>query len=172
MIGKPLNRLTAFSVAHPWIVIGLTAAITLAFASRFPGVQVDTDPKHMLPSTSPVRQYNDQVERDFALHPDVIVLGIVNESGVINPRTLERIADLTRRIQEMPGVITRDVMSLTTIDNITVQDGTLVVRPAVETVPQSPEARNALRVALLANPLFVNRIIASGWHGHGDPCPD
>jgi len=161
MIGKPLNRLTAFSVAHPWIVIGLTAAITLAFASCFPRVQIDTDPKHMLPSTSPVRQYNDQVERDFALHPDVIVLGIVNESGVVNPQTLERIADLTHRIQEMPGVITRDVVSLTTIDNITVQDGTLVVRPAVETVPQSREALQALRGALLANPLFVNRIIAS-----------
>lgn len=160
MIEKLLNRLTVLSVAHPRSVIAVTVVVTLAFASRMPRIKVDTDPKHMLPSTSPVRLYNDQVEKDFALHPDVIVLGIVNEDGIVNPRTLDRIADLTGRIQAMPGVITRDVVSLTTIDNITARGGDLTVRPAVEAVPTSREDLQALRNTLLANPLLVNRIIS------------
>src|SRR3990172_6540868 len=122
MIEKPLRRATAFSIDHPLLVIGLTVLVTLAFAVQFRKITIDTDPKHMLPVTSPVRQYNDQVEKDFALHADVIALGIVNEQGVINRETLSRIAELTREIQKMPGVISRDVVSFSTIDNVAVRD--------------------------------------------------
>ncbi|HLC27193.1 MAG TPA: hypothetical protein VJM80_10525, partial [bacterium] len=64
MLEKPLHRLAAFSVAHPWLVVGLTAIATMVFAAQLSKVTIDTDPKHMLPITSPVRQYNDQVERE------------------------------------------------------------------------------------------------------------
>src|SRR3990167_3732946 len=104
-----LERLTRFVLDHPKHVIGTTLALTLLFAAQFPKIAIDTDPKHMLPATSPVRQYNDQVERDFALHPDVIALGIVNLEGIFNPETLKNIKELTRVIQEIPGVVSRDV---------------------------------------------------------------
>lgn len=55
-----LKKLTAFSVNHPIIVLIVVAFITLAFGLQFPKVKTDTDPKHMLPATSPVRLYNDQ----------------------------------------------------------------------------------------------------------------
>src|SRR3990172_7645868 len=155
-----LQRLSAFSVDHPRLVIGLTATITLLFGAQFPKITVDTDPKHMLPATSPVRQYNDQVERDFALHPDVIVLGIVNPEGVFNVRTLTRVKELTRAIQELPGVISRDVDSLTTVDNVTSAEGELIVKPALGTVPQSGAELSVLRKSLLGNPLFVNRFVS------------
>src|SRR3990167_8527617 len=106
---RRLRLLSAFSADHPRLIVGLTLAITLLFGAQFPKITVDTDPKRMLPATSPVRQYNDQVERAFVLHPDVIVLGIVHPGGVINPRTLKTIAMLTRAIQRLPGVVSRDV---------------------------------------------------------------
>jgi len=83
------EHLTEFVLKHPKFVIGLVLILTLFFGMQFPKIAMDTDPKHMLPATSPVRQYNDQVERDFALHPDVIVLGIVNSEGIFNPQTLK-----------------------------------------------------------------------------------
>ena len=141
--------MTRFSSNHPWLVIALTILVTIGFASQFPKVAVDTDPKHMLPVTSPVRQFNDRMEKEFALHPDVVALGVVNEGGVINQRTLARIEDLTRKIQTMPGVISRDVVSLTTLDNITAQGGELVVRPAT------------IQKDILENPLFVGRILSA-----------
>ena len=61
---------------HPRWVVALTLGLTLLFAAQLPKIKTDTDPKNMLPVTSPVRQYNDEVEGWFALHPDVIVLGI------------------------------------------------------------------------------------------------
>ncbi|MBI4516001.1 MAG: MMPL family transporter [Deltaproteobacteria bacterium] len=152
--------MTERSAAHPRAVIALTAVVTLAFAAQFPKITIDTDPKHMLPATSPVRQYNDQVEKEFALHADVIALGIVNERGIINRQTLARIAALTREIQKLPGVIARDVVSFATIDNITARGGDLVARPVLDRVPETEAELDAFRVALLGNPLFINRIVS------------
>ena len=155
-----LNRMVQFSVARPKTVIGAALIITILFGSQLPKITTDTDPKHMLPITSPVRQYNDQVEREFGLHPDVLVLGVVNERGVVNRQTLARIADLTSRIQRIPGVIIRDVTSFTTIDDISVRGGELIVRPLLELVPQREEELESLRKKLFENPVFLNRIIS------------
>ncbi len=161
MLDRTLNRLVNFSVSHPWWVIGLTIVATIAFAAQFPKITIDTDPKHMLPVTSPVRQYNDQVEREFALHADIIALGIVNERGIVNRTTLSRIAELTGEIQKLPGVITRDVVSFTTIDNVTAQGGDLAIHPALESIPESEGDLEAFRRTLLENPLFINRIVSA-----------
>lgn len=155
-----VNPITRLSVDHPWWVITLTVVATLFFAVQFPKIRIDTDPKHMLPITSPVRQYNDQVERDFALHADVIVLGIFNEDGVFNSKSLSRIATLTREIEALPGVITRDVVSLSSTDNIIAQSGELIVRPALDHIPESDADLAAVRRDILGNPLFVNRIVS------------
>ena len=55
------KALVGWSMDHPWAVLALTLLLTLAFGSQLPRMKADTDPKNMLPSTSPVRQYNDQV---------------------------------------------------------------------------------------------------------------
>lgn len=155
-----LNRMVQFSISRPKTVIGAALIVTILFGSQLPKIRTDTDPKHMLPITSPVRQYNDQVEREFELHPDVLALGIVNERGVVNQQTLGRIADLTSQIQRIPGVIVRDVTSFTTIDDVTAQGRELAVRPLLERVPQSEEELASLRRKLFENPAFMNRIIS------------
>ena len=154
------RALVGLSTTYPWVVVGMTLLLTAAFGLQFPKITIDTDPKHMLPVTSPVRQYNDQVEKEFALHADVIALGIVNERGIINRKTLSRIAELTRQIQKMPGVISRDVVSFSTIDNVTTQGEALSVRPVLDRIPESEGDLEAFRKALLTNPLFINRIVS------------
>jgi len=149
------------SVRHPWWVIGVVAIATLAFAAPLAKITIDTDPKHMLPVNSPVRQYNDQVEREFALHADVIAVGVVNDGGVVNQQTLARIAELTREIQKIPGVIVRDVASLSTVDNVVAEGRGLDVRPVLDRIPQSDAELEAFRRNLVGNPLFVNRIISA-----------
>ncbi|MDO8535876.1 MAG: RND transporter, partial [Candidatus Omnitrophota bacterium] len=113
-----LERLIQSVLDRPKLIIGLVIVISLFFMAQFPKITIDTDPKHMLPADSPVRQYNDKVEKDFVLHPDVIVLGIVNTDGIFNPQTLTYIKDLTNAVRQIPGVIVRDVDSLTTVENV------------------------------------------------------
>ena len=159
-VARAAKRLAALSASHPGAVLGLIALATLAFATRIPSITVDTDPKHMLPETSEVRRYNDQVERDFALHPDVVVLGVVNDRGIVNPATLARILEITRAIERMPGVVSRDVVSLATLDDIAADGGELAVRRVLDVVPGTEAGLQALRGALLENPLFADRVIS------------
>ncbi|MEK7408379.1 MAG: MMPL family transporter [Acidobacteriota bacterium] len=161
MRDKAISGLVSFSVDHPRMVIAIILLITLGFASQLPKITTDTDPKHMLPVTSPVRQYNDQVEREFELHADNLVVGIVNERGVVNRETLSHIAELTRQIQRIPGVVVRDVASFTTIDNVTVEDGNLRVSPLLSDVPSSETELENLRKTLRENPLLLNRVISA-----------
>lgn len=155
------DKLVAFSVRFPKTVLAAALALTALFAVQFPKARIDTDPKHMLPDTSPVRVYNDQVERQFSLHPDVMVLGIVNENGLLNAESLRRVADITDRILALPGVITRDVLGLRTVDDVTVNGDQLGVRPLLADVPTNAVEVAALRKALFENPLWVGRFISA-----------
>ena len=155
-----MGKLVQFSVDHPRLVVGLTLALTLLFAAQLPKIKTDTDPKNMLPITSPVRQYNDQVEGWFALHPDVIVLGIQSDEGIFTPGTLRRIETITGAILKMPGVIAPDVIGLPTVDDVTSEGDTLRAQSLLAEIPATPEQMAAFRQRLLANPLLVPRLVS------------
>jgi len=152
--------LTRFSVERPKQVIALTLMITLGFLTQFPRIQTDTDPKNMLPVTSEVRIFNDQVDQWFVLHKDVMVLGVVNEEGIFKPGTLKRLARITADILKIRGVAVRDVTSLTLVDDVLTEGSQLAVRPAIAEIPQTQEGVTALAESLLSNPLFVDRLLS------------
>lgn len=152
--------LVEFSVDHPKLVVILSIIVTLAFMTQFPKMRTDTNPKNMLPATSPVRVWNDEVEKTFSLYEDMIVLGIVNEKGILNPDTLGKIKKITDEILKIKGVAARDVSSFTTIDNVTVDNTTLRVAPLMTDVPRDQKGLEYLRKELYDNPLFINRIIS------------
>ncbi len=152
--------LVEFSVDHPKLIVALSIIITVIFATQFPKVRTDTNPKNMLPPTSAVRVGNDEVEKTFGLYEDMVVLGIQNEKGILNQETLGRIQKITDEILGIKGVAARDVSSFTTIDNVTVENETLRVSPLMTTVPKTDKELSFLRKMLFENPLFIDRIIS------------
>ncbi|MBI5195050.1 MAG: MMPL family transporter [Nitrospirae bacterium] len=153
--------LVEFSVAHPKLVVFLTIIITAAFMTQFPKVKTDTNPKNMLPKTSDVRVWNDEVDSAFGLYEDMIVVGITNENGVVNPETLEKIKAITDAITRIKGVASRDVNSFPTITNVTAEEGLLRVAPLMSDIPKEGEGLRAFQKNLFKNPLFLNRIISA-----------
>ena len=152
--------LAEFSVGHPKLVVSLTIIVTLAFATQFPRMKTDTNPKNMLPATSDVRVWNDEVDKTFALYEDMIVLGIANEKGVLNSETLGKITRITDEILKTKGVAARDVNSFPTITNVTSESGLLKVAPLMTGIPKTEQEIEDLRKMLFENPLFTNRIIS------------
>lgn len=152
--------LVEFSVKHPKLIVFLSILFTLVFMSQFPKARTDTNPKHMLPETSDVRVWNDEVEKTFALYEDMIVVGIANEKGVLNKDTLGKIKRITNEIMKIKGVAAIDVNSFPTITNVTAEAGVLKVAPLMTEVPKTDEEIDVLRKMLFENPLFVNRIIS------------
>lgn len=152
--------LVEFSVNHPKLVVVLSIIITLAFMTQFPKMKTDTNPKHMLPDTSDVRVWNDEVDKTFALYEDMIVLGIVNEKDILNKETLGKVKRITDEILKIKGVASRDVNSFPTITNVTAEKGMLRVAPLMTEVPKTDKEVEHLRKMLLENSLFINRIIS------------
>jgi predicted RND superfamily exporter protein len=166
------QRLVEFSVDHPKIVVLLTIVITALFMTQFPKIKTDTNPKHMLPATSDVRLWNDEVDKTFGLYEDTIVIGIKipdssafslkpkSYKGILNSETLGRIKRITDEILKINGVASVDVNSFTTITNVTAEKGTLRVAPLMTEVPKTREEMERLKKALFENPLFLDRIIS------------
>lgn len=152
--------LVEFSVNHPKLVVWIIVILTIIFMTQFPKVKIDTNPKNMLPKTSDVRVWNDEVEKTFGLYEDMIVVGISQENGVLNRETLGKIQRITEEILKLKGVATRDVNSFTTITNVTAEGDILKVAPLMAEVPKTDNDITVLRKMLFENPMFVDRIIS------------
>ena len=152
--------LVEFSIRRPKWVLLAVGLLTLLFLTQLPQLRTDTNPKNMLPETSGVRVWNDEVDKTFALYEDTIVVGIHNEAGVLNRETLGRIARITDAILALEGVASRDVNGLTTITNVTAEAGTLKVGPLMPGAPKTEAEVEALRAALFDNPLLLERVIS------------
>ena len=152
--------LVDFSIQRPKLVLLIAALVTLTFFSQFPKIRTDTNPKNMLPATSDVRVWNNEVDKTFSLYEDIIVLGIVNPNGILNPETLGRIQRITDQIIRLKGVAAVDVSGFTTIDNVTVDGASLRVSPLMTTAPKNTAEVEALRKNLFGNRMFVGRLIS------------
>ena len=156
----PKFSLVEFSVRRPRLVIVIAVLLTIAALTQFPRIKIDTNPKNMLPPESGVRVWNDSVDKTFGLYEDMLVVGVVNDGGIVNAGTLARIDRITTAALGIKGVAARDVAAFPTITNVTSQEGTLRVAPLMKAPPQTAQELTAFSAELSGNPLFLNRIIS------------
>ncbi len=152
--------LTEWSIQHPRRTIALVLVIAALFGIWLPKMRTDTDPKNMLPATSDVRVLNDQVDQWFGLHKDMIVVGIVRDGGVFERKTLEVVTRITAKVADLHGVVSADVTSLSTADNVVVDAGTLRVEPLLPAVPETLDQLELLKRSIMGNPMAVGRLVS------------
>lgn len=157
-------RLVRLSVDRPWTVLIVIGILTALFAVQFPKIIIDTDPENMLREDEPIRVFHNQVKQDFGIK-ELIVLGVVNDDGIFNPESLDKIKHITDEVLKIKGVIAEDVMSLTVTNNVVGKDGTLNVRPPMVEVPRDEAGIENLKNEVLDNPLFRDRIVSSDGRG-------
>jgi predicted RND superfamily exporter protein len=152
--------LTEWSTQHPRGTIILTLVIAVMFGVWLPRMRTDTDPKNMLPATSDVRVLNDQVDQWFGLHKDMIVVGVVRDGTIFEPKALEAVARITEKVANLHGVASVDVTSLSTADNVVADEGTLRVEPLLPRVPETPDQLEHLKRSIMGNPMAVGRLVS------------
>jgi hypothetical protein len=157
------HQIIAIATERPrtvFAVMGLAVVAALALMLR---IEVDTDPENMLPTDQPDRVFHNAVEQDFQLH-DAIVVGIVNNvspAGIYNPESLQKLHTLNERILSLDGVVTQDLMSLATADNITqnADEGIRfewMMREAPTTQAQTEQIRESVSRLPLLNDTLVS----------------
>ena len=154
-----LPKLTETVTRFPKTTIAVVLIATIFFAIQFPKIRIDTDPENMLEQRQPDRVFYNNVKKEFGIR-DLLVVGIVDEEGIFNPDVLRRIARITDDILKIKGVIIEDVVSLGTSDNVTSEEGTLVVKRFMEKIPRTPQEIEQLEKELFGNSFFIDKIIS------------
>jgi hypothetical protein len=157
------ERIIDFSIRYPRTVVAAVVVLVLGLGSQIPRIVIDTDPENMLSPEQPARVFHNQVKRDFNLH-DIIIVGVVNEEdpdGVFNPETLGNVHRLTEHIEQIEGVIRPDLLSVSTVDNIS-QGGPGVVRFdwLMSAPPETREEALAIRAAAERLPMFQGTLLS------------
>jgi len=157
-----MRKLIELSVKYPKTTIWISVVVTLAFLTQIPRIKIDTDPENMLSPKEWVRVYHNQTKKTFSIE-DLIVVGIANPdnpSGVFTKESLNRIAAATSKILDIKGVVIRDVISPTTIDDIQEKGGMLSIDRLQKGMIDDLKQAQAIQKEALANPLFKDKLIS------------
>jgi hypothetical protein len=149
-----------FSLKKAKQVYLLMALVTFGLAAFIPNIKIDTDPENMLPASQPERAFHNQVKKEFSLY-DAIVVGVVNEKGIYTPESLSNIHQLTDSILKIDGVVQPDLMSLSTIDNITQEgQGSIRFEWMMNTPPKTKEEALKIEQNVKRLPLMLDTLVS------------
>jgi uncharacterized protein len=157
------HALLELALRRPRLVYAATLALTLVLGLQILRIDVDTDPENMLPAEQSDRVFHNAVKADMALH-DAIVVGLVepgHPDGIYNPASLGALHRATERILELDGVVARDLMALSVVDNIDqAGPGTVRFEWLMPVPPQTREASLAIRGHVERLPLLKDTLAA------------
>lgn len=159
-----LKRLIALSMDFPKSTLIVIFLLTILFSTQFVKIHIDTDPENMLSADQPDRVLYNEIKKNFGIH-DLIVFGVTDEAGAFRPGTLEKVARIIDGILKIPGVITDDVVSLTTTNDVRAKAGLLEVRRIMHQIPNDATGSEALRVAIADNPLLSDKLASADGSG-------
>jgi uncharacterized protein len=160
MINTLVRGLTTLAIDRPRTVIAAFTLVTVAFAASFASIEIDTDPENMLAADQPDRAFYREMRERFRIH-DCITIAVFDQAGIFRPEALAAMQRVIERALRVPGLVPRDAASLTTSMNfINDPDGAMRVSAALEEVPQTKEALDALRKEILANSMLKGLILS------------
>lgn len=153
------ERMVQYRVA----VLALVALVTLALGWQLPGLRIVVDPDELLPHSHPFQIATSAIERIFGNKYLVVVAVTAREGTVFQQPVLSRVRTITDALAETPGVIRRNVLSLSAplAKSILGTDDGLDVRPLMESVPSTPEGLRALEAAFDANPAYHGLLVSA-----------
>jgi uncharacterized protein len=164
------RQLALFSMDHRrWVFAGV-AVLAIVLGLMFPKISVDTDPENMLPVDQADRIEHNRIKNLFDLY-DMIVVGVVNRDhpeGIYNPESLAALFELTRGIEQIEGVVARELMSLATVDNVEqVEPGMLSFDWLLAEAPTSQTQAAAVREAVERLPMFHGTLVSEDGRAAG-----
>ncbi|UAA38639.1 MMPL family transporter [Paraneptunicella aestuarii] len=159
------KSLVHFCTTKPKTIYWVLLLLTFGIGSQIPRIQIDTDPENMLSADHPSRVFHNQTKRNFNMY-DSIVVGAVNTQsakgvGVYNQQSLTAMHDLVVSILSIDGVVSADLMAVSTVDNISQEgEGTIRFEWMMKDAPTSEEEALAVQKKIERLPLLYNTLVS------------
>lgn len=151
-------RLAALPFDSARAVLAVYALVTLAALPGLARLELRTDGHALVPAGDPAVVFDREARAHFRLRdPLVVLIESRDPRGVLNPRTLSSVREISARLSRLPGVRPEDVVSLATERRNRVYTGSLRFRPFLDPLPDTPELS-----ALLAQDLQAARGVIDG----------
>lgn len=131
-INDKMLSVTRLCCKYPRTIIILTIVLTIVSGYFGRTLESDNSMERMLPADEPIVHFYNEFREHFNLK-NAIVLGIEYDKGVYTPEILAQVDRLSKKIGALDRV--DEVQSLTTMEDITGEDGMIVVEPLADKVP-------------------------------------
>ena len=140
------------------IVIGL---MFIGLATAFvPQLYKDTTADAFIAKDNPALIYKNKIKKIFGL-ADPMVMAVINEDGIFNPKTLQLIYDLNSQIEKLPNVDTDRVTSLATESNIYGDEEGMIVEDFFDPYPpETQREADKIKEAIDNFPLYQGKLVA------------
>lgn len=147
-------------IKYRWLIIIGFIILTLAVGWQIPQAQIQADFETYIPEDLPARANTTAIEDIFG-GSDIIMI-LLETDDVLNPRTLQRIREISRRVNRMKSV--EQVLSLFDSKDIRGDKGMMIVDPAVKRIPRTDLQRETLRKVLRSNDLVYELVVSADFN--------
>jgi predicted RND superfamily exporter protein len=121
--------------------------------------EMETNLDKYMPDKHPAFVYSNEAEDWFNIK-DGIIIAIENPDGIYHTETLQKVKDLTKRLQKMKEIEKSDVTSLYTADNIVGTEDGMDVKAFFKRVPKTEEELAALQAKVSANEMISGKLVS------------
>jgi predicted RND superfamily exporter protein len=152
-----------FIVRHRRAVVLVVLGITALLASQLRYIRIEVRERAIFPTEHPYVQLHNRIIDTFG-GDDILVIGVIPKSGdVFNPRTLEKIARLTRAVEQLPDFFPDSVLSIAAerVKSIKGTADGMDVQALMPAVPHDAVAIAELRQRALSDKLWSGTLVAS-----------
>ena len=149
-MARLIRGLIGWVEVHPRWTLALVGAITLGFVGALltQGLTFQTDFRKFMPSDDPAVQRLERAEATYGSQ-DLFLISIEAEDTIFNASTLRKFHELETKLAEVTGVA--DVEGPATASVIYGTEDSVVVEPAMDAVPETPEAIATYRERVLGD---------------------
>lgn len=150
-------------IRFPAVTLAIVAVLTAAALSQFGGLKWETDARVYFPKDHPAIKYDAYIADVFGAR-DAIIIAIVNDKGIFNKETLERVERITSKIAKLPGVQAHRELDVDSLATATIFSGTedaINNVPLMPSVPEDDIGMEALKKRIYSHPdLFVGNLVS------------
>ncbi len=155
-----MEKLIYKTLKFPKLVMITVLIITIMFFMVMKNKsEMETNLDKYMPDKHPAFVYSNEAENWFNIK-DGIIIAIENPGGIYQTETLQKVKDLTKRLQKMKEIEKADVTSLYTADNIVGTEDGMDVKAFFKRVPKTEEELAALQAKVSANEMIFGKLVS------------
>jgi len=151
-----MKRFLVLAAKHPWIVLFLLVAISIAAVSQLPKVKVDVSPQSLAIQGDPAREFYERSVATFGT--DDITVILIRDDSLFELSKLEVIGQAVASLEALPFVSRTE--SLFSVPNLKTVDELVKTDPYLHELPRNELQAEQIRQEALRNPFVRNNLLS------------